>query len=152
MKCPACSHEEDKVLESRAAREGAAIRRRRECLKCAHRFTTYEEVLKDALMVIKRDGSAQEFSRQKLIDGVLRACRKRPISVEQVESLVDAIIERIEAAYEREVPSAKIGEWVMTGLQVLDPVAFVRFASVYRQFSDVQQFLNEIQQMERRDT
>ena len=150
MKCPACAHEEDKVLESRAAREGAAIRRRRECLKCNQRFTTYEEVLKDELMVAKRDGSTQEFSRQKLVDGILRACRKRPISVEQVEALVDAVVERIEATYEREVPSQKIGEWVMTGLQVLDPVAFVRFASVYRQFSDVQQFLSEIQQMARR--
>jgi len=107
-------------------------------------------VLKDELMVVKRDGSTQEFSRQKLIDGVLRACRKRPISVEQVESLVDAVIENIEKTYEREVPSQKIGEWVMTGLQVLDPVAFIRFASVYRKFSDVQQFLSEIQQMEHR--
>ena len=150
MKCPACSYDEDKVLESRTAREGLAIRRRRECLKCNHRFTTYEEVLRDELMVVKRDGSTQEFSRQKLIDGVLRACRKRPISVEQVESLIDAVIENIEKNYERDVPSQKIGEWVMTGLQVLDPVAFIRFASVYRKFSDVQQFLNEIQQMERR--
>ena len=150
MKCPACSHDEDKVLESRTAREGLAIRRRRECLKCNHRFTTYEEVLRDELMVVKRDGSTQEFSRQKLIDGVLRACRKRPISVEQVESLIDAVIENIEKNYEREVPSQKIGEWVMTGLQVLDPVAFIRFASVYRKYSDVQQFLSEIQQMEQR--
>ena len=151
MKCPACAHGEDKVLESRAVSEGVAIRRRRECLKCGQRFTTYEELLKDELMVVKRDGSTQEFSRQKLIDGILRACRKRPISVEQVESLVDVVVERIGTTYEREVPSQKIGEWVMTGLQVLDPVAFVRFASVYRQFSDVQQFLSEIQQMERRE-
>ena len=147
MKCPTCSHDEDKVLESRTAREGMAIRRRRECLKCGFRFTTYEEILKDELMVVKRDGSTQEFSRQKLIDGILRACRKRPISVEQAESLVDAVVERIGKTYEREVPSQKIGEWVMTGLQALDPVAFVRFASVYRQFSDVQQFLSEIQRM-----
>ena len=150
MKCPACSHDGDKVLESRTAREGVAIRRRRECLKCNHRFTTYEEVLKDELMVVKRDGSTEEFSRQKLIDGVLRACRKRPISLEQVESLVDAVIVNIEKNYERDVPSQKIGEWVMTGLQVLDPVAFIRFASVYRKYSDVQQFLSEIQQMEQR--
>jgi len=150
MKCPACSHDGDKVLESRTARDGVAIRRRRECLKCNHRFTTYEEVLKDELMVAKRDGSTEAFSRQKLIDGVLRACRKRPISVEQVESLIDAVIENVEKNYEREVPSQKIGEWVMTGLQVLDPVAFIRFASVYRKFSDVQEFLNEIQQMEHR--
>ena len=150
MKCPSCSHPDDKVLESRPAREGAAVRRRRECLQCGARFTTYEEILRDELMVTKRDGRMEEFSRQKLIDGIVRACRKRPVSMEQMEALVDAVIERIEKTYEREVPSQIIGEWVMLGLQAIDEVAFIRFASVYRRFTDVQQFLSEIRQMEKR--
>ena len=148
MKCPSCSHPEDKVLDSRSAREGVAIRRRRECLKCGTRFTTYEEILRDELMVMKRDGHVEEFSRQKLTDGVVRACRKRPVSMDQIEALVDAVIERVEKTYEREVPSHVIGEWVMLALQAIDEVAFIRFASVYRRYTDVQQFLSEIKQME----
>ncbi len=147
MRCPTCGHPDDKVLESRSARDGAAIRRRRACLACGNRFTTYEEILRDALMVIKRDGRVEELSRQKLVGGVTRACRKRPVTMEQIEALVDAVIERIEQTYDREVPSQKIGELVMTSLASLDEVAYVRFASVYRRFADVQQFLNEIQNM-----
>jgi transcriptional repressor NrdR len=151
MRCPSCGHPEDKVLESRPARDGAAIRRRRACLACATRFTTYEEILRDALMVIKRDGRVEEFSRQKLVNGIARACRKRPVTMEQVEALVDAVVERIEESYEREVPSSAIGEMVMTVLQSFDEVAYVRFASVYRRFADVQQFLSEIKNMGSRE-
>ena len=147
MRCPSCGHPEDKVIESRPARDGAAIRRRRACLACGTRFTTYEEILRDALMVIKRDGRVEEFSRQKLTNGIARACRKRPVTMEQVEALVDAVVERIEEAYEREVPSSAIGEMVMTVLQNFDEVAYVRFASVYRRFADVQQFLSEIKNL-----
>jgi len=148
MRCPSCAHPEDKVLESRPARDGAAIRRRRVCLSCGTRFTTYEEILRDALMVVKRDGRLEEFSRRKLVDGIARACRKRPVTMEQIEALTDAIIERVEEKYERDVPSSAIGEMVMTVLQAFDEVAYVRFASVYRRFADVQQFLNEIASLE----
>ena len=148
MHCPYCSHPEDKVLDSRPAREGRAIRRRRECLKCAQRFTTYEEILRDELIVIKRDGRTEEFSRQKLIDGIVRACRKRPITITQIEAMADAVIERVERQYEREVPSLVLGEMAMAALRSVDQVAFIRFASVYRRFEDVQQFLSEIREME----
>lgn len=147
MRCPSCGHPDDKVLESRAARDGAAIRRRRSCLACGNRFTTYEEILRDAMMVQKRDGRVEELSRQKLVEGVARACRKRPVSMEEVESLVDTVIEKIEQSYEREVPSQVIGELVMAALAEFDEVAYVRFASVYRRFADVQQFLSEINSM-----
>lgn len=147
MRCPSCGHPDDKVLESRPARDGAAIRRRRCCLSCGARFTTYEEILRDALVVIKRDGRVEELSRQKLVAGVARACRKRPVTMGEIEALVDAVIERIEQTYDREVPSQAIGELVMTSLAGLDEVAYVRFASVYRRFADVQQFLSEIQNM-----
>lgn len=151
MRCPSCGHPEDKVIESRPARDGAAIRRRRACLSCGSRFTTYEEILRDALMVIKRDGRVEELSRQKLVSGIARACRKRPVTMEGIEALVDAVIERIEQTYDREVPSQAIGELVMTSLASLDEVAYVRFASVYRRFADVQQFLSEIQNMGARE-
>ncbi len=147
MRCPSCGHPDDKVLDSRAARDGVAIRRRRACLACGYRFTTYEEILRDALMVIKRDGRVEELSRQKLTSGVARACRKRPVTMEQIEALIDAVIEQIEQRYDREVPSSVIGDLVMTSLAALDEVAYVRFASVYRRFADVQQFLSEIQGM-----
>lgn len=147
MRCPSCGHPDDKVLESRSARDGAAIRRRRCCLSCGARFTTYEEILRDALVVLKRDGRVEELSRQKLVAGVARACRKRPVTMADIEALVDAVIEQIEQTYDREVPSQAIGELVMTSLAGLDEVAYVRFASVYRRFADVHQFLSEIQNM-----
>lgn len=147
MRCPSCSHPEDKVIESRPARDGAAIRRRRECLKCGARFTTYEEILREELRVIKHDGSVEEFSRRKLVDGISTACRKRPVSIDQIETLVDALIDQIGKNYEREVPSSVIGEWVMTALRSIDQVAFVRFASIFRRYADVQQFVSEIQNM-----
>ena len=145
MRCPKCGHLEDKVLDSRASREGAAIRRRRSCLACGQRFTTYEEIVKDALNVLKRDGRQEEFSRVKLTSGIKRACEKRPVSQSEIDALVDEIVETVEQTYDTEVPSQAIGEMVVQRLERLDQVAYVRFASVYRRFADVNQFLNAIQ-------
>ena len=145
MRCPRCSHQEDKVIDSRAARNGDAIRRRRMCAECGYRFTTYEEVVKAKLRVIKRDGRLEEMDRRKLFSGIERACEKRPFNSEQIENLVDGIITDLENEYEREVPSDVIGEKVMARLKDLDEVAYVRFASVYRRFKDVGQFLHTIQ-------
>ncbi len=142
MRCSKCGHLDDKVLDSRSAREGASIRRRRQCLACEHRFTTYEEIVKDELRVIKRDGRREEFSRLKLERGLMRACEKRPISADQIHDLVDQIIEGFEG--ESEVASDAIGEAVMTRLHKLDEVAYIRFASVYRRFADVNQFLKAV--------
>jgi transcriptional repressor NrdR len=145
MRCPKCEHQDDKVIDSRAVRNGDAIRRRRVCLKCGHRFTTYEEVVKANVRVIKRDGRHEEFDRHKLLSGIQRACQKRPVSVQQIEAVVDAIISEVESEYEREVPSTMIGQKVMNKLEELDEVAYVRFASVYRRFRDVNQFLSEVE-------
>ncbi len=147
MKCPKCSHLDDKVIDSRSIRNGDVIRRRRVCLNCGHRFTTYEEVVKASLRVIKRDGRHEDLDRRKLLGGVERACEKRPISVQQIESVVDTIFGQLEAEYEREVPSTVIGQKVMDQLEDLDEVAYVRFASVYRRFRDVNQFLNEVESL-----
>jgi len=147
MRCPKCGNLEDKVIDSRSAGNGSVIRRRRVCLGCGNRFTTYEEVVRATLRVTKRDGRREELNRQKLIAGIQRACEKRPVSSEQIEKLVDAIIEDLEAEHEREVPSDAIGQKVMDRLEKLDDVAFVRFASVYRRFRDVNQFLSAIQGM-----
>ncbi len=145
MRCPKCGHLDDKVIDSRAARNGAAIRRRRVCLGCGHRFTTYEEVVKTSLRVIKRDGRHEDLDRNKLRSGILRACEKRPVSLQEIDTVVDAIIGEIESEYEREVPSVTIGKKVMERLEKLDEVAYVRFASVYRRFRDVSQFLSEVE-------
>lgn len=142
MKCPKCAHLDDKVLDSRAAREGASIRRRRQCLQCDYRFTTYEEIVKDELHVIKRDGRHEEFNRQKLERGLSRACEKRPISADQIHDLVDQIIAEFEG--ESEVTSERIGQAVMERLHRVDEVAYIRFASVYRRFADVNQFLKAV--------
>lgn len=147
MRCPRCGHQEDKVIDSRSARNGDVIRRRRMCAKCGHRFTTYEEVVKAQLKVIKRDGRHEEMDRRKLVTGIERACEKRPVGADRIETIVDTIIADLESEYEREVPSEVIGEKVMKHLKDLDEVAFVRFASVYRRFKDVGQFLNEIQEL-----
>lgn len=144
MRCPKCGYVEDKVIDSRSAANGSVIRRRRMCLKCSYRFTTYEEVVRPKLRVIKSDGRIEDLNRKKLINGIERACEKRPISTETIETLVDNIVEEVESEYEREVPSHAIGEKVMEKLEKLDEVAFVRFASVYRQFKDVNQFLSAI--------
>jgi transcriptional repressor NrdR len=147
MRCPKCSNQEDKVLDSRSVRNGDATRRRRICASCGYRFTTYEEVLRPKLRVMKRDGRHEELRRDKLLCGIERACEKRPISAVQIEALIDGVVDELEAEYEREVPSQAIGELVMRRLEKLDEVAFVRFASVYRRFRDVQQFVNAIQGM-----
>lgn len=144
MRCPKCSHPDDKVIDSRSVRNGGVIRRRRVCLECGHRFTTYEEVLRAKLRVTKRDGRNEDFDKNKLISGIERACEKRPVSIEQIESMVDSIMEELENEYEHELPTHAIGEKVVERLEKLDEVAFVRFASVYRRFKDVNQFVSEI--------
>ncbi len=145
MKCPSCGHSDDKVIDSRSARDGRAIRRRRECLGCGSRFTTYEYVEAESLLVVKRDGRREPFSRQKLSSGVSKACGKRPIPAEAVENLVDAVTSDLQRSAQNEITSRKIGEKVMEELARLDEVAYVRFASVYRRFKDITEFLEELQ-------
>ncbi len=147
MRCPRCGHLEDKVTDSRTARGGDAIRRRRMCVQCEHRFTTYEEVIRAHLRVIKRDKRREDLDRIKLLNGVQRACEKRPVSADQMETMVDTILVELENEYDREVPSEAIGEKVMERLEKIDDVAYVRFASVYRRFKDVNQFLSAIEGM-----
>ncbi|MBU2102084.1 MAG: transcriptional regulator NrdR [Candidatus Omnitrophota bacterium] len=144
MKCPFCNHNEDKVIDSRETGEGAAIRRRRECLNCAKRFTTYEYVEKTALMVIKKDGRREAFSRQKIVSGLVKACEKRPVSMENLEKLVSEVELELQKKFEQEVESRHVGELVIEKLSKLDDVAYVRFASVYRQFKDINQFMREL--------
>ncbi len=145
MRCPKCGHLEDRVVDTRSVRSGEAIRRRRICDACNHRFTTYEEVVKAHLRVVKRDGRYEELDRQKLLSGVLRACEKRPISTSEVDVMVSKILNELEAEYERELPSTAIGLKVMENLEQKDEVAYIRFASVYRRFKDVNQFLSEVE-------
>lgn len=145
MKCLYCGYKEDKVIDSRATQAGAAIRRRRECLKCGKRFTTYEYIEEVALMVIKKDGRREPFDRKKALSGVIKACEKRPISTEKMEEIITQVERALQKKYEREVLAAKIGELIMERLKMLDEVAYVRFASVYRQFKDVGQFMEELE-------
>ncbi|MDP2918204.1 MAG: transcriptional regulator NrdR [bacterium] len=147
MRCPFCGYKEDKVVDSRGTAEKSAVRRRRECLKCGKRFTTYEYIEDFSFMVIKKDGKRQAFDRKKILAGLIRACEKRPISIEKMEEIVTQAERAIQKKYDREVPTSKIGEWVMEKLKVLDDVAYVRFASVYRQFKDVSQFMTELKDM-----
>ena len=147
MKCPKCGVDDDRVLDSRSARDGAAIRRRRECAGCGHRFTTYEEVDRDELLVIKRDGTRQTFERAKLDKAIRQACGKRKISDEQIRSIIDRVVARLDGD---EVPSDQIAEYVMSELHKVDEVAYIRFASVYRQFKDVAQFLAAITEIVRK--
>lgn len=144
MRCPQCKCQDDKVVDSRTAKEGAAVRRRRECLNCGHRFTTYEEIIQAELSVVKKDGTRQEFDREKIRNGINKACWKRKITTEEQDVLIEKVIAGIEADYDSEVPSEEIGVRVMKGLKKLDEVAYVRFASVYREFRDIEQFINEI--------
>jgi transcriptional repressor NrdR len=144
MKCPKCGKDEDKVLDSRSIREGATIRRRRECLACSYRFTTHEEIDRDEIMVIKRDGRREPFSRSKLEQGVRVACQKRPISDEKVRELLDGVVSSLEG---EEIASERIGQLVMERLHQIDEVAYIRFASVYRRFTDLNQFLAAISEM-----
>ena len=148
MRCPKCGCQEDKVIDSRASREGATIRRRRECTKCNHRFTTYEEFEHEGLRVLKRDGRHEEFSREKLLSGIRKACQKRPVSPQAMEGFVDHIVATVTDKYENEVPAEFIGKMVMEGLRGIDGVAYVRFASVYRRFQEATDFVHEVRKME----
>jgi transcriptional repressor NrdR len=147
MRCPKCGCQDDKVIDSRASREGATIRRRRECLKCGYRFTTYEEIERSGLFIIKRDGRREEFSKDKLLAGIKKACQKRPISPKVTEDLVERIVNEITDKYEREVPGEVIGKLVMDGLRQIDEVAYVRFASVYRRFQEATDFVQEVKKL-----
>ena len=144
MKCPFCAHPESKVVDSRPADEGASIRRRRECLACRKRFTTYETMESLPLMVIKKDGSRQSFDRTKVMAGLIRACEKRPVSYQTLEEMVIEIEQVLQNKMEREINSSEIGELVMDRLKKVDEVAYVRFASVYRQFKDINTFMSEL--------
>ena len=148
MKCPTCGHLEDKVIDSRSAKEGQAIRRRRECLACKRRFTTYETVETTPLLVIKKDGRREPFSREKILNGLLRACEKRPIPAERIHAIVDTLEADLLRQGADEVKSNEIGERVMEELHKLDEVAYVRFASVYRSFQDVTEFQQEIERLQ----
>jgi transcriptional repressor NrdR len=147
MRCPNCGHEHDRVVDSRSTREGAAIRRRRECLQCNHRFTTYEYVESTPVLVVKRDGRRVPFDREKVINGVMRACEKRAISRDQIDRLADRVAARLFSGAREEVSSVEIGEAVMDELEELDEVAYVRFASVYRSFRNVNQFMDELRSL-----
>jgi transcriptional repressor NrdR len=150
MRCPSCAAQDDKVIDSRESRDGGSIRRRRECLRCGTRFTTYEEVYREPLRVKKRNGHYEDFDRHKLLMGVEKSCEKRPVTTHQIEALVDKITNELQNEFVREVPSTVIGERVMQHLRALDEVSYVRFASVYRQFCDADQFIQEIKQLSRR--
>lgn len=147
MKCPFCGFEESKVIDSRPADEGERIRRRRECLKCGKRFTTHEVIETVPIVVVKRDKSREVFDRSKLTAGILRACEKRPVSVEQIEKMVDVIETQLQSSLDREVTSMSIGELTMDQLKNVDEVAYVRFASVYRQFKDINTFMDELNKL-----
>ncbi len=147
MKCPGCSNMENKVIDSRMNKEGDIIRRRRECLNCGDRFTTYERLEKSLPFVVKKDGRREEFSREKILDGVKKACQKRPVSIEQIEALVDRVEQHFQDLGEKEISAVLIGEKVVKELYHLDDVAYVRFASVYRSFKDVNEFMVELKEV-----
>lgn len=150
MKCPFCSHEEDKVVDSRSSKEGTAVRRRRECLQCEKRFTTYEYIENVPLTIIKNDQRREPYDRQKLMSGIVSACKKRPVSMKKIESIVDRIEDEVSKLSRTEVPSQEIGEMVMRELSGVDDVAYVRFASVYRKFNDRDEFISEVKEMEQK--
>ncbi len=145
MRCPSCQYKDTNVVDSRMNSDGTSIRRRRKCPKCEERFTTYEYIEQVPLMVVKRDGRLQPFDRTRVLNGIMKACEKRPVSTDQIEAMVDDIEHTIRKQYDREIPAKDIGEMTMKGLSTLDEVAYVRFASVYRQFRDVNQFMDELQ-------
>ncbi len=149
MKCPFCGYLEDKVVDSRESREGEAIRRRRECLRCERRFTSYERIDEIPYMVVKKDGRRETFDRNKVMAGLLRACEKRPVPSSKLDSIVNAIEKYVQESSERERPTSKIGEMIMRRLKELDKVAYVRFASVYLEFEDVSEFMTELKQLVR---
>ncbi len=147
MRCPYCGCEDSKVVDSRPTDDGERIRRRRECFNCLKRFTTYEIVESTPMMVIKRDNSREPFSREKLTNGILRACEKRPVSVEAIEAVIDRVEIKVYSNVDREIPSSMVGEYAMECLKDLDEVAYVRFASVYKQFKDIHSFMEELQKL-----
>ena len=147
MRCPFCANIDDKVIDSREGRVGDTIRRRRECLKCSRRFTTYERIDEIPYMVIKKDGRRERFERQKILQGLLKACEKRPDATPKLEAIVDEIEGVVQEATERELTTTEIGEMIMRGLKKLDKVAYVRFASVYMDFKDVQEFMSELKNL-----
>jgi len=147
LKCPFCANIDDKVIDSREGRVGDTIRRRRECLKCGRRFTTYERIDEIPYMVIKKDGRRERFERQKILQGLLKACEKRPVPTPKLEAIVDEIEGVVQESTERELTTTEIGEMIMRGLKKLDKVAYVRFASVYMDFKDVQEFMSELKNL-----
>ena len=147
MRCPKCQARDDKVIDSRAIKDETVIRRRRECLACEHRFTTYEEIERDDLRVLKRDGRYETFDRKKLVAGIDKACQKRPVSREAIERTVNEMIDELIKTYGDEIPTKAIGDTIMQHLRRLDEVAYVRFASVYRKFRDINEFVNEVQSL-----
>jgi len=149
MKCPFCNHIEDKVVDSRESREGEAIRRRRQCLGCERRFTTYERIDEVPYMVIKKDGRREKFERQKVLSGLLKACEKRPVSMGKLAELVDQVEGKVTDSADREISTIEIGEMLMEALHDLDKIAYVRFASVYRDFQDEEAFFNELKNLMR---
>jgi len=151
MKCPFCGYSESKVVDSRPAEEGATIRRRRECLSCQKRFTTYEIMERLPLIVVKKDGSRQTFDKQKLINSMLKACEKRRIPLTELTGVADEIEQELQNSLEREIKTTDIGEMIMNGLKSLDEVAYVRFASVYRQFRDINSFMDELNKLLKED-
>ena len=147
MKCPYCGNVEDKVVDSRENPEGGTIRRRRECLKCESRYTTYEYIEKTPRMVVKKNSSRQPFDKNKLLSGLVKACEKRPVSMEKMHEMADDVERQLEKKYEKEIPSTEIGEAIMKHLHKVDDVAYVRFASVYREFKDVNEFMSELSRL-----
>ncbi len=147
MRCPKCQARDDKVIDSRAIKDETVIRRRRECLACEHRFTTYEEIERDDLRVLKRDGRYEAFDRRKMIAGIDKACQKRPVSREAIERAVNEMIDELVKAHGDEIPTKSIGDKIMQHLRRLDEVAYVRFASVYRKFRDIKEFVSEVQNL-----
>lgn len=147
MRCPFCGHQEDHVVDSRELGEGAQVRRRRECLECARRFTTYERIEEMPALVVKRDGRREGYDRAKVVAGLLRACEKRPVGLRDLEAMADAVEAALNRKDEREIPSEEIGQTLMRRLRELDQIAYVRFASVYRRFEDVEQFVQELKRL-----
>lgn len=147
MKCPYCEYNESKVVDSRPTDEGYTIRRRRECINCKSRFTTYEKIEETPIIVVKKDGNREIFDRNKIVNGIIRSCEKRPVSLEEIEKAVDNIEKQVQNSLQKEISSSDIGDLVMRELKDLDEIAYVRFASVYRQFKDVQSFFDELEEI-----
>ena len=150
MRCPRCNSLDDKVVDSRISKDGASIRRRRECLECGHRITTTEQILREGITVIKQDGRREPFDRHKILSGIRKACEKRPIHIEQLNMLIEDVIDALEERYDFEIPSRAIGEMIMDNLKRIDPIAYIRFASVYKEFRDLSELIEEISALENR--